>query len=398
MSSKNRQDDDQLDDLFNTMKPKKTPVDKLDSSDEEDIKQVKKFGMDYYKILGVPKDATSLEVKKRYRHLIAKHHPDKQGNVSEKVRKQRQENYMLIRIAGEVLTNSEKRKHYDLEQKVLRSRDYDSQKSNFKEFTKLQESEITEEKRKMAQLEFKRDVDLLNKMRGFNPDDVANALSKTDTEQRLEDLKAQREIEFIESSKPNIFEGRSFSNDEFNKMFDKYKRRKDKKDKKLRENGELVKYDDDRFTAFNDAPGGSYVSVNADYGEIFGGDNFSGNSAFGKIERIPEDEGSDISSCSEVEDATYYDNHNKNRGGVMKDYEALMKKREDENKMYESMKYGDYKDVMHDEFGISKDFGVVIGRDITKQTSSKHKQIDSSTAKMYNRMLKHDKKPGDGKL
>jgi hypothetical protein len=40
----------------------------------------------------------------------------------------------------------------------------------------------------------------------------------------------------------------------------------------------------------------------------------------------------------------------------------------------------------------------VIGRDITKKTTGKHKQIDSSTAKMYNRMLKHDKKPGDGKL
>lgn len=397
MSSKNRQGDDQLDDLFNTMKPKKQTVDEIESSDDEDVKQVKKFGMDYYKILGVSKNASLEEIKRRYRHLLAKHHPDKQTDVPEKVRKQRQENYMLIRIAGEMLKNPEKRKYYDLEQKVLRSRDFDSQKQNFKEFSKLQESEITEEKRKMAQLEFKRDVDLLNKMRGFDPAKMDETLSKTDTEQRLKDLKDQREIEFIESSKPNVFEGRSFSHTEFNKMFDSYKRKRDKKEKKLRESGEMVKFDDDKFTAFNDTAGGNYVSVGADYGEIFGGDNFSGNSMFDKVDRGSDDEGSEMSSCSDIGDATYYDNHNKDKGGVMKDYEEMMKKREEESKMYERMKYGDYKDSLHDEFGVSKDFGVMLGRDITKKSVNKHKQIDSSTAKIYNKMLKHDKRPTGGK-
>jgi len=62
---------------------------------------------DYYKILGVPKNATTEDVKKAYRKLARKHHPDVNKSAgAEKAFKE-------INEANEVLSDPEKRKRYD---------------------------------------------------------------------------------------------------------------------------------------------------------------------------------------------------------------------------------------------------------------------------------------------
>jgi curved DNA-binding protein len=63
---------------------------------------------DYYKILGVKKDASAEEIKKAYRKLAVKYHPDKNaGN------KAAEEKFKEANEANEVLGNAEKRKKYD---------------------------------------------------------------------------------------------------------------------------------------------------------------------------------------------------------------------------------------------------------------------------------------------
>ncbi len=63
---------------------------------------------DYYKILGVSKNATQDEIKKAYRKLAKEYHPDKnQGN------KAAEERFKEISEAYEVLGNEENRKKYD---------------------------------------------------------------------------------------------------------------------------------------------------------------------------------------------------------------------------------------------------------------------------------------------
>jgi len=63
---------------------------------------------DYYKILGVTKNATQDEIKKVYRKLAVKHHPDKNaGN------KGAEEKFKAISEAYSVLSDVEKRKKYD---------------------------------------------------------------------------------------------------------------------------------------------------------------------------------------------------------------------------------------------------------------------------------------------
>jgi len=63
---------------------------------------------DYYKTLGVTKSATQAEIKKAYRKLAIKYHPDKtQGD------KAKEEKFKEISEAYEVLGDPEKRKKYD---------------------------------------------------------------------------------------------------------------------------------------------------------------------------------------------------------------------------------------------------------------------------------------------
>jgi curved DNA-binding protein len=63
---------------------------------------------DYYKILGITKDASQEEVKKAFRKLAVKYHPDKNPGD-----KKAEEKFKEANEANEVLGDPEKRKKYD---------------------------------------------------------------------------------------------------------------------------------------------------------------------------------------------------------------------------------------------------------------------------------------------
>ena len=66
-------------------------------------------GKDYYKSLGISKNASSEEIKKAYRKLAMKYHPDHaSGN------KANEEKFKDISEAYAVLSDAEKRKKYDI--------------------------------------------------------------------------------------------------------------------------------------------------------------------------------------------------------------------------------------------------------------------------------------------
>jgi len=63
---------------------------------------------DFYAVLGVPASATHDEIKKQYRKLAAKHHPDKNPNDAKSA-----ERFKEISEAYQVLGDVDKRKQYD---------------------------------------------------------------------------------------------------------------------------------------------------------------------------------------------------------------------------------------------------------------------------------------------
>ena len=64
--------------------------------------------IDYYKVLGLNKNATAAEIKKAYRKLARKHHPDLNPNDDAANSK-----FQKVNEANEVLSDPEKRKKYD---------------------------------------------------------------------------------------------------------------------------------------------------------------------------------------------------------------------------------------------------------------------------------------------
>lgn len=69
---------------------------------------------DYYSDLGASPAASSEDIKKAYRDLVKKYHPDKSDpNLSEEEKKSNLETFHKIQKAYEILSNEESRKNYD---------------------------------------------------------------------------------------------------------------------------------------------------------------------------------------------------------------------------------------------------------------------------------------------
>ena len=75
------------------------------------IKQLKQ--KDFYKILGVSRNATQNEIKKSYRKLALKFHPDRQTNKSDEEKEKAEVIFKDVNLAYEVLSDEAKKQKYD---------------------------------------------------------------------------------------------------------------------------------------------------------------------------------------------------------------------------------------------------------------------------------------------
>lgn len=67
---------------------------------------------EYYDILEVKPDASENDIKKSFKKMAVKYHPDKQANKTEKEKKEAEDKFKLISEAYEVLSDEEKRQIY----------------------------------------------------------------------------------------------------------------------------------------------------------------------------------------------------------------------------------------------------------------------------------------------
>ena len=68
---------------------------------------------DLYEILGLSKGASNEEIKKAYKRLALRYHPDRQGGKSDKEKKEAEEKFKDIGFAYSILSDPEKKQRYD---------------------------------------------------------------------------------------------------------------------------------------------------------------------------------------------------------------------------------------------------------------------------------------------
>ncbi len=68
---------------------------------------------DYYKILGVDKNASADEIKRAFRKLALKHHPDRHSSAEPSVREEEEKVFKEVSSAYSILSDPDKKSRYD---------------------------------------------------------------------------------------------------------------------------------------------------------------------------------------------------------------------------------------------------------------------------------------------
>lgn len=346
-------------------KSNKSKKNRDNDRDNDDEKVNMRF--DYYKILGVDSDAKQIEIKRAYKKLLAKYHPDKVENT-----KENKARYKLITEAARILTNDRKRKAYDFDKKnTEENTDFFGQRDSFKDFLKLQESGMTEEDRRISKLKFEEFKNDVNAKHGYSGK-KDEALDIDDYNNRIEDIINSREQEDIDFEQENLFEGREFNSKEFNKMFNK------RNNKSKNKNTGITKVDD--LMAFND--GDNYAGID-DVDNLYAEGNFDGTNDFAGLDNglIDLDNGSNISSDEDDDD---------NESKIpLNEFDEMMKSmmndRGLEDDKFKNMTDGDFKSAMDNKDSISHNFGFMIGNTITKGKNGIIRGDQQKQKKKYDR-------------
>ena len=273
---------------------------------------------DYYKILGVLPTATHDEIKRVYQTKLKKMHPDKIEQTKDNILK-----YKLVRQAGDLLTNPSERVAYDMDrqQDTEHSENFKKHKDNFKSFMTLQTNSMTQENKKLAELEFEKEYVKTKKDKVIDTDDF---------QRKIETLELERETQMNEISYKNIFNNKSFDSKKFNKYFEKTSK-----------NDEITKYNPDNIFAYND-------------------ENIGTNNNFSLI----DDDNDSSSQDTEIDLDSISDNE-ETQEDINKILEQLKTERETQNNEFDSfMENGTYKSSLDDKYGVSNSLGFMVGTDI----------------------------------
>lgn len=68
---------------------------------------------DYYKILGIDKSATEVDIKKAYRKRALVHHPDRHANATDAEKREQERQFKEVGEAYTILSDTQKKSRYD---------------------------------------------------------------------------------------------------------------------------------------------------------------------------------------------------------------------------------------------------------------------------------------------
>ena len=366
-------------------------------------------GYDYYSILGFknlpPKDCeklTTREIKKNFAKNLKTYHPDRvPKDISKEDRVEYNVMFNLIKKAGNILTDSNRRKAYDMERSISKSSGHENKRDDFKAFMKMQEREMSEEGKQTAQLEFNKGLSEFKIKHG------ADKLSDTpltihESDNLYETFDTLREQEDIELMPTQInFADNKFDHATFMKAFEKERIKK----QKIKGNRELLSYDD--IGTYADASTfGSNIDDN--YGGLYNEGKFSGNNRFGGVsddsDNSDDYDNSDDSGDSDDLNSISSEKYTKDIPLTEKSANDLMKERMAEREqldtLYKDRSVDRFKSSMEDKFGPSSSLGFMVGTDYhgVQVHKKKYEHLDDDEVNAYRKMLDYkDKDNSDHK-
>ena len=130
--------------------------------------------MDFYEILDIPKNASNSLIRKKYRKLAIKWHPDKNPNNKEIA----EEKFKQISMAYQILSDDEKRENYDRLNIGKKQELFDLIKS-------ISKSLINE---KVVKFFYDKEEDFYTDVNKLNLDQVVSKMKKKIMKSSIEDI------------------------------------------------------------------------------------------------------------------------------------------------------------------------------------------------------------------
>lgn len=400
-------------DINTTKKVNKSNMIDLDNLDNLDDKTKQAYddlfrgNLDLYKLIGASPNDPQDVIKKKCNEKRKEIHPDKvNARLKEKLKKLSEEErkktlrdlskqYELIIEAINVLSNPDKRQYYDLQRKTIESKNFVKQRDSFQEFIKLQESAITEESRKYAELEYQKHFNEFDMKHGFDRTKLDDKpLDKDEMNKRLNDIMMDRESQDIDFVPINLFEDGKFNPIIFNKKWEQMKAKENKRHtNKYNSDKSVVKWHG--VGASNDIgmTNDQYTSLNSDYSDLYTDVHYDSSNYAKKYDYDDELDEDDLNISDEDLDidVSYVTDYDKNKELTMKKYDELMKQRQMENEFYDKRELGDsssWKPATENPFSISNDFGTLLGNDVLSSSMMRPKaMIDKETLDVYKRLV-----------
>jgi molecular chaperone DnaJ len=300
-------------------------------NNDEDIENINK-NMTYYDVLGIPENATHIDIKKRFRKLAIKYHPDHKVTGDASL-------FALVARAYECLSNKNKRNEYDkmlnIQRKTTNSNFLD-RKSAFDEFMKTQN--IDDNNKNIAKNNFNLEWKNLDKKHGLDRLKINDeAMNKEDVLNKIRDLEMSREQDEIEFNYNKVFDDNNFDADKFNKLFEL-------KHSKIHE---IIKHEGipNAFNLNND--NNIFVSCNDKYDNLYDEDNeIDGTELFSSFHKDNINQinisDKDIKKINSNKTENNYNNHNIINDNYRLDVQKRIKERNHETEIFNNRKLNDY--------------------------------------------------------
>ncbi len=303
-----------------------------------------------YDVLDVSNDATLSEIKKAYRLLVKKYHPDKPDGDEDM--------FDLITDAYNVLSKPESRQEYDNLYKLSQQsgKDHSSLKAQAMNYYDAQQTSVTKKSKEELSSDFKKAMNEMDMKHSYQRGKDDLALNKKETMRRLMDREMEREQEEIELSHEKIFDNGRFNLNMFNAAWDAVHKGPT----------DLVPHsgNPDAWNSL-DSQEGQYSSIN-NYNDLYvedtnhvglDGQNYSHvDFDMGAKKRLSKDD------LNKLEPVSYTSNHNV----VDKNYSGLvaqrLAERELQTQKYDNREMSEFNtDPNCGGYGIFKDVGVNAG-------------------------------------